>query len=195
MTELYLLRHGQTNWNVRRALQGRLDTPLNNTGIEQAQALAKRCKALRFDAVYTSPLQRARTTAHIVSGFEDAAMFKDDRLIEIAFGVWEGRVMSDIGDAFTPFFEAPDQYKPPEGGESFAVLCARTGRFLDDMKTRASGKRVLVVSHGAAIASMLMQVRGVPLAEAWAVPVHNCVPQTLSFENGRWEWKGETFPQ
>ncbi|MEG2393700.1 MAG: histidine phosphatase family protein [Ruthenibacterium sp.] len=181
-----MIRHGETDWNRRHALQGRLNTPLNANGIAQAQAAHEKMTGVRFDAVYASPLQRAVTTASIAAGVVPAKICKDARLTEIAFGVWEGLEMASLGDAFTPFFDAPEQYIPPENGEDFSALLLRTGEFLQMIQTQHAGECVLAASHGAATAALLLQVRGLPLTRFWATPVHNCQIFKLTAENGQW---------
>lgn len=185
-TEIYLIRHGETDWNRRRALQGRLNTPLNDTGIAQAREAAAKLAAagVQFDLVFSSPLQRALTTASIVSGIPISDIIQDDRILEIAFGSWEGREMSSIGAALTPFFEAPQNYVPPEGGESYDALLRRTREFLQMLQTQHVGKRILVASHGAATAAMLVYARKLSVEDLWSRPVKNCAVFKLEVKNG-----------
>src|SRR5699024_2329666 len=129
-TQLYLIRHGQTDWNLRAALQGRTDIPLNETGRRQAQEARQRLEGVRFDAVYSSPLSRAMETAALVSGWPMEKIRTDQRLIEIAFGPYEGKDTHTLGPAFAPFFADPASYQPPEGGESLNSVLERTADFL-----------------------------------------------------------------
>ena len=85
---VYIIRHGQTELNNRKVLQGRSDHPLNATGIAQAREAANRLKGVSFDAVYSSPLIRAIQTANIVA--PDVEPLVDDRLIEMEYGPYEG---------------------------------------------------------------------------------------------------------
>ena len=85
-TQLYLIRHGQTDWNLRAMLQGRTDIPLNETGRRQAMEAGERLAGVHFDAVYSSPLQRCRKLAEYC-GYP--APLLDDRLKELNFGDWE----------------------------------------------------------------------------------------------------------
>lgn len=142
---------------------------------------------VQFDTVYASPLQRAVTTASIVSGRTPSEITADERLIEIAFGEWEGREMATVGPALEPFFHAPHTYVPPQNGEEFASLLARTGAFLRMIASQYPGKRVLAVSHGAATAALLTQARGLPLSELWKTPVHNCQIFKVTAEDGVWD--------
>ena len=103
--KVYIVRHGQTDWNVQHKAQGRSDIPLNETGRRQAEELRDKIKDIKFDAVYASPLKRARETAEIATDGEYKIVF-DDRLMERSFGDFEGKEISswleatgyDIGD-------------------------------------------------------------------------------------------------
>ncbi|MEJ7828784.1 MAG: histidine phosphatase family protein, partial [Segetibacter sp.] len=90
MLNIYLLRHGETAWNADgNRYCGRTDLPLTKKGIQQAELVYRHLKDYTFEAVYSSPLQRAYTTAKIACG--DKEVIKDDRLIEADFGEWEGK--------------------------------------------------------------------------------------------------------
>ena len=91
--KVYIVRHGQTDWNVQHKAQGRSDIPLNETGRRQAEELRDKIKDIKFDAVYASPLKRARETAEIATDGEYKIVF-DDRLMERSFGDFEGKEIS-----------------------------------------------------------------------------------------------------
>ena len=85
--ELYIIRHGETDWNKEKRLQGRSDTELNEYGIELAEITADALKDVTFDRIYSSPLKRAYRTAEIIRLDRDIEIQTDDRLLEICFGV------------------------------------------------------------------------------------------------------------
>ena len=173
-TEIYVLRHGQTDWNRRGALQGQLDTPLNDAGLAQARDAAKLLAGLSFAAVYASPLRRARDTARLATGWAPGAIETDARLLEIAFGTWEGCESAALGERIRPFLEASEAYVPPAGGETFDELLARARAFLLDAGARHAGQRILAVSHGALMHAMLLALDDRPLATFWQPPLGNC---------------------
>ena len=84
--QIYIIRHGETDWNTKRLLQGATDIPLNQNGIEAARLTAEALKEIPFDEIYTSPLQRAVQTAEIMRGDRRIPIIKDERLKEISFG-------------------------------------------------------------------------------------------------------------
>ncbi len=101
---IYIVRHGQTDYNVEGRYGGRIDVPLNDTGIKQAQELHEKLKDIKFDLVYSSPLQRAIKTAEIIC---DNEIIKDDRIIERDNGELEGKLKTEI-DVF-PDFKDPNE--------------------------------------------------------------------------------------
>lgn len=191
-TELYVLRHGQTDWNKRGALQGQLNTALNAAGLQQAQQAQQRLAGLSFDAVYTSPLQRAAQTAHIVTADFPLSPVPDERLLEIGFGIWEGLDVASLGAAIQPFFDTPDAYCPPEGGETLDALLVRAKDFLADIRQRHAGQRVLAVSHSAFMHSLLLAQDDRPLSTFWTPRFGNCAILRFSGSDMRGEvlWHG-----
>lgn len=173
-TEIYVLRHGQTDWNRRGALQGQLDTPLNDAGLAQAAQAARQLTGLSFDAIYTSPLRRARDTARIACGASRTAIVPDARLLEIGFGVWEGKEIASLHPAVDAFLCASEGYVPPAGGETFASLLARANSFLLDAAARCPNGKVLAVSHGALMHAMLLCRDSRPLSTFWQPVFGNC---------------------
>ena len=135
---IYLIRHGETDWNTKRLLQGATDIPLNQNGIEVAQLTAEGLREVAFDLIFTSPLKRARETAEIIRGERKIPIIPDERLREISFGPYEGLCCQKDGwnipdPDFGNFFMNPGEYVPPEGGESIRHLCERTTEFLQEL--------------------------------------------------------------
>ena len=184
---LYLLRHGETDYNRRKALQGQLDKPLNETGRQQAREARRQLAGIQFDRVYVSPLHRARDTAMLATGLSEDQLTIEPQIIEINFGVWEGHNTDSLGAAFAPFFADPTAYHPPEGGESLEHLIQRVGGFLDRVSREYAGDHtILAVSHGAAIHAMITAALGTPLSQFWAESVGNCGFVVLHHDGERW---------
>lgn len=188
-TRLYLIRHGQTDWNLRAALQGRTDIPLNETGRAQAVAARGLLQDIAFDAVYSSPLSRAAETAMLTTGWPQERIRLDERLVEIAFGPWEGQESRTLGAAFAPFFTDPANYRPPQGGESMQSLMIRTGEFVAEMLARHAGQTVLAASHGAALHALLTCALKRPMSGFWAANIGNCCVAVLESDGGPFRLK------
>lgn len=175
---LYIMRHGKTEWNVNRKLQGRTDVPLNGIGRAMAEKAAKEYADVHFDICYCSPLSRAKETAEILLKGRNVPIVPDERLTEMSFGVCEGTEDS-FPAAEGPmklFFDNPPAYIPPAGAESFAELYARTGDFIEKVirPLIKRGKDVLIVGHGAMNSGIICQIKGLPLEKFWSVGIENC---------------------
>lgn len=159
--KLYLVRHGETDWNKERRIQGQADIPLNEFGRNLAKKTAFGLKNVPFAACYSSPLERAVETAQLILGGRDVPIFTDKRIEEMAFGEWEGKCCSKKGwelpESFRAFFHDPEHYEPAPSGESFAQVRTRTGDFLLWLagQKQYQEQNILIATHGAALAGML----------------------------------------
>ena len=137
---IYVVRHGETEWNAINKVLGRTDIPLNDRGIEQAEEIARSLKDIKIDVFLCSPLSRARQTADAISGETRMPYKTDDRLIEHDFGVFEGvnRFDAEYQKAKREYF-----VRYP-GGESFFDLAARVYPLIKELE----GKNALLVTHG-----------------------------------------------
>ena len=175
---LYIMRHGRTDWNNLKKLQGRTDIPLNDEGRQMAQKASVEYESVHFDECYCSPLVRAQETAEILLKGRNVPVTIDHRLSEMSFGIYEG-VENAYKNPDCPayvFFKDPEHYIPAEGGESFAELFARTGSFLREVvePELQAGKDILIVGHGAMNSSIICQVKKIPLSHFWDAGIENC---------------------
>jgi broad specificity phosphatase PhoE len=170
MGNIYLLRHGETDWNRERRLQGNLDVYLNKAGIGQARALAHRLEHLPIRAVLTSPLARARQTAAIISARRNWPVAVIDDLREIDHGVWTGRRLKTIERRHPGPF-AVWQLEPDrlilEGGERLRDAYCRATRFLSGLLKSALDGDVLVVGHGVTNSLVLCAAAGAAAGRIW----------------------------
>jgi broad specificity phosphatase PhoE len=149
MTELYLVRHGETEWNAARRIQGRTDIPLNDTGREQARQAAELLARRRWQGVYTSPLGRAHETARIIAerlGLDGVTDI--DALVERDYGEAEGMGFDEIEALYPEGVRAPGQ-------ETRDEVAARVVPALLQLAERHPGERLVIVSHGGAIRAVL----------------------------------------
>ena len=165
------MRHGKTDWNAKRKLQGCTDIPINDEGREMAIVASEEYKDVHFDVCYCSPLIRARETAELVLKGRNIPIIIDDRLREMGFGIYEGIENSfDIPDCpVNVLFFEPQNYKGVEGGETLDDVFKRTGEFLKEVvePDLAEGKDVLIIGHGAMNSTIVSQVRNYPREDLW----------------------------
>jgi 2,3-bisphosphoglycerate-dependent phosphoglycerate mutase len=150
--ELWLIRHGETDWNRENRAQGQLDVPLSKLGVEQARLLAARLKNVQFEALYSSDLSRALDTANAVARVLRQPVQTDERLREIHLGVAQGMSYLEM-KAQGLVRQRRDIHAPWEGGESQVQLMARASDAVLDI--RATHARVAVFTHGGTIRAAL----------------------------------------
>lgn len=187
--KLYMIRHGETAWNKERKLQGHADIPLNENGRTLAAVTGKALADISFDYVFSSPLKRAVETAELVLNGRKIPIRTDERIQEIGFGEYEGICINDesADPEFEKFFVAPEQYKPPKGGETLAHVRERTGAFLKELAENPEyqDKTILIATHGAAMKGLITNITGEPLSEYWRGGVHkNCAVSIVEYQNG-----------
>lgn len=184
-TDLVVLRHGQTQWNVERRFQGFSDVALNAKGIEQAQAAGRVLAGHGFDAVYSSPLRRALVTAELV--VPGADILVDDRLMEINVGSWAGLTWEQI-TSMLPSYESKYangiDFRRSPTGETLADVVARGLPAVEEIAERHAGQRVLIVSHGLLLNRVLHALLG--LEGRVLGGLGNAHYSELGFDHGAW---------
>jgi alpha-ribazole phosphatase len=170
-TGIYLIRHGETDWNVNGRWQGQADIPLNEKGKIQALEVAGKLKNSMCGAIYSSDLIRARQTAEVISKtLLISSIYYDSRLREIHQGLWEGLSIIEIREQYKVEFqrrqENPWLVSPP-GGETAQQVQERVTHLIDEIKSREAGKNVAVVTHGFVIAVILSHYQQIPVNRVW----------------------------
>lgn len=144
---LYVVRHGQTDWNIEGRIQGSTDIELNSTGIDQAKQTAELLKNINFDIIYSSPLKRTFETSKIINTYHNINIIKDNRIIERNFGDFEGtkNVLTDISE----FLDYKKNLNT-NNIESVKELFKRIENFLFDIYNnyKDTNSNILVVTHG-----------------------------------------------
>lgn len=187
---LCLVRHGETAWNAEHRLQGWTDIALNAKGERQAQALAHELRGLAFDAIVSSPLQRAWRTAQPVAAARPQVPFlADERLRERHHGDWQGLTRDEIARR-DPAQHALLQarcpgYQPPKG-ESVETFSARVAEALAALATAHAGRTVLAVAHGGVLDMVYRLATGQDLHSARRHPLPNAAINWLVADERGW---------
>lgn len=179
MTQLCLIRHGQTDWNLEGRYQGQSDVSLNENGFEQARSLIEKLKGKIFSAIYSSDLVRAQQTAEPIANMIGLTVQIEPRLREINQGKWEGVLVKDIRARYAKIWSQrtvdPANVRPP-GGETVGEVAVRVYAALDDIARLFPTESVLIVSHGLSIATAICHVRNIPVGQAYTVIPENVEP-------------------
>lgn len=184
-TKLYLIRHGETAWNVEQRCQGHTDIPLNAEGQAQAQKLGNAMRDVPLDAIYASDLRRALQTAEKIAKPRELKVEKRLDLRERAYGEWEGLTREQIADRY------PEQLNiRREGGiygiESFNDLQERVVRALTELAQNHRGDTFAAVSHGGTINAFLHWVTDGELGTGVTTIENTSVTQLTFPETGEW---------
>jgi glucosyl-3-phosphoglycerate phosphatase len=183
LVTLLLWRHGQTEWNLERRFQGQSDVGLNVTGMRQARQAALLIAALEPDAIYSSDLARAASTAEPLARLTGLPVSLDKDLRERHGGAWEGLTDQEIRQSY------PHEYQiwSPPGGEPTATVADRAaGAFERIADNMAGGSLTVVVSHGAAIGLGMSRLLGLPEQERVLGSLANCSWSVVGRRSGRW---------
>lgn len=181
--KLLLVRHGETDWNLSQRFQGHSDVPLNQVGCQQAMALANRLANQRTDCIYSSDLQRASTTAKIISNGK-IEIRTDSRLREINFGLWEGLTYHEIKEKYKDALSAweNDPYQnSPTHGETLEQLVKRVQSMLDKLCEKHKGQNILVVAHGGVLQTLICLALNLPPVMYWQFHLSPASLSEISF--------------
>ena len=181
--KLYIIRHGQTDWNVQGRIQGRQDIPLNAAGRSQAQMLAKGMEKRPVTAIYSSPQIRAMETAEAIAGPLGLTVKAVPQLMEIGYGDWEGRSAEDILTTDRELYESWWQHPAtvaPLGGETLNQVDARCKKAWERIKGEMKGDTA-VVAHGGTLAHFIVHLlEGRP--DAAEIVVGNASITTIEYD-------------
>ncbi|HEX5422321.1 MAG TPA: histidine phosphatase family protein [Candidatus Acidoferrales bacterium] len=185
---IYLVRHGETDWNTIRRLQGLRDIGLNSVGVMQAIKLGRRFRGLRISAIITSPLSRAKVTGMRIRGSQQVPVIAENDLREIDHGHWTGMTPLEIAQK-SPEEHAAWKYEPdsfrPSSGERLRGVYGRAGRVLARVLATDFRDDVVIVSHGVVNAVLLCAALARPLATIWEIPQPNASAYVLRMNRHR----------
>lgn len=159
---MIIVRHGESEWNLISRYQGQADTALSELGLRQAEALAQHLSDHHFDALYSSPLKRALHTAEAIARLHpDMTILRDDALMEIHHGEWQGKYANEVtaqySDGLREWREHPMRSQMP-GGESFSNVLKRTLNFKERVYAAHPDSTILVSTHDIIIKVLIADV-------------------------------------
>lgn len=154
---LYVVRHGQTEWNVLRKMQGSVDIPLNEKGIEQAKQTKENLEGVKFDMIFCSPLERAKQTAEVINSDRNLYIIFDDRLRERNYGEFEGTAKSSFN--YNDFWAYTKNLKYSKA-ENVQDFFKRIYGFIDELKFNYPDKSILIVCHAGVVKAIECYANG-----------------------------------
>jgi broad specificity phosphatase PhoE len=180
-TQLYLTRHGETEWNVVHRMQGFKDSPLTELGVRQAECLRTVMDTVAIDIMYSSPSPRAMRTAEIIRGGRTIPLETSEALKEMGFGIWEGRVHAEVQahypEQWIHFWHDPEMFSIKDS-ETYAQVQNRAIHFTQEVLQKHPGKSVLIVTHTIIIKIIMAYFESSDIKQLWKSPeIH---PTSLS---------------
>lgn len=191
MKTLYIVRHGETDWNKMGKYQGITDVPLNENGLNQAKACGNALKDVTFDRILSSDLSRALVTAETIRGDRTTPITVDKRLRELNFGDWEAMLFSDIEARWPGLIDEmylrPHLVKVPNG-ESFKDLQDRAWAGLEEFLNKNDEEETLLIAcHGGTIRTLLCKLLDISISHCWNFSQGNTAINRI-FYNGMGEY-------
>ena len=177
---IYIIRHGKTELNKAKVLQGRSNFPLNEEGIRQAREAAERLGDVSFSRVFSSPLTRAVQTAEILAPHIKPVI--DERLIEMDYGPYEGADLTHLPPEILTFFSDFVHNPAPDGMEQLSSVVERAGEFLEDIR-QISGD-ILISTHAIVMKGILEYLSPESKGRYWSKYIGNCGIYLATNSNG-----------
>ncbi|MBO9608669.1 MAG: histidine phosphatase family protein [Paenibacillaceae bacterium] len=172
-TNIFLVRHGETVWNVEHRMQGHQDSALTVLGVQQALWLGERLRDEPLHAVYSSSSDRAFRTAELITQHKEVKINPSDELKEISLGTWEGKTQSFLKnhfpDQFENFWGDPETYIS-DGGETFKEVEQRAIKKLSEILRSHDGENVLLVTHTVVVKLLMAYFEKRLLKDLWQPP-------------------------
>ncbi|MFC1915949.1 histidine phosphatase family protein [Chloroflexota bacterium] len=187
MTEIIIVRHGETEWNVNEIFRGRIDVGLNETGIRQAELLAEYLSTIKLEAIYSSPLKRVLQTAEIIAGYHKLNVNTTPDLIDFNFGDWQGLSHQEVRNKYKALYKTwinhPEQVRMP-AGESLDDVRERAMGLVKNTIDRYKGT-VVLVSHRVVNKVLICALLELDNSHFWKVKQDTCGITTFTYENGQ----------
>ena len=181
--KIWIARHGQTDLNKKKMMQGRTDCPLNEKGLEQARQSRRNIGDIHFDAVYASPLKRAQQTAAIIGNVDISEIIVDPRIIETDFGVYEKRRYYAMGLPMTFYWALPKIFPVPPTVERIESMKERATSFLCEVESK-DYENVLVACHGGIMRALCGYLDEAPDGLRWK-RMKNCEIRVYEYKDGK----------
>lgn len=189
MSKVYLVRHGQTAWNVGEIFRGRADIPLDETGKQEVHLAGEALKDETLHAVYSSPLSRSIETAENIAKFHNIPVTPFDAIIDISYGEWEGLENQEVKKKY-PELHALWQREPHKikfpGGESLDEVRFRTVKGLEDLLAKHENENFVLVAHRVPNKVICCALLGLDNSHFWRIQQDTASTNLFIYRDGQW---------
>jgi broad specificity phosphatase PhoE len=189
MTKVYVVRHGQTAWNLEEVFRGRMDIPLDETGKKEVHLAGEALKYETLHAIYSSPLSRSMETAENIAKFQDIQVTPLEAIIDISYGEWEGvsliEVQKKYPDLYGLWLQEPHSITFP-GGESLEQVRVRTRNAIDDLLEKHENENIALVAHRVPNKVICCSLLGIDNSNFWRIQQDTASTNLFVYKDGQW---------
>ena len=189
MSKVYLVRHGQTAWNVGEIFRGRADIPLDETGKQEVHLAGEALKDETLHAIYSSPLSRSIETAENIAKFHDIPVTPFDAIIDISYGEWEGLENQEVKEKYPElhslWHREPHKIKFP-GGESLEEVRIRTMTGLEGLLLQHKDENFVLVAHRVPNKVICCALLGLDNSHFWRIQQDTASTNLFIYKDGQW---------
>jgi broad specificity phosphatase PhoE len=189
VSKVYLVRHGQTAWNVGEIFRGRADIPLDETGKQEVHLAGEALKNEALHAVYSSPLSRSMETAENIAKFHNIPVTPFDAIIDISYGEWEGLENQEVKEKY-PELHALWQREPHKikfpGGESLDEVRFRTMKGVEDLLAKHKDENFVLVAHRVPNKVICCALLGLDNSHFWRIQQDTASTNLFIYRDGQW---------
>jgi broad specificity phosphatase PhoE len=189
MTKVYLVRHGQTAWNLEEVFRGRADIPLDETGKNEVHLAGEALKDETLHAIYSSPLSRSMETAENIAKFQNIPVTPFDSIIDISYGEWEGKSLKEVQEKFPDLYalwlEEPHKVNFP-AGESLDEVRSRSMEAVENLVAKHKNENIALVAHRVPNKVICCALLGIDNSNFWRIQQDTASTNLFTYKDGQW---------
>jgi len=189
MTKVYLVRHGQTAWNLEEVFRGRADIPLDETGRKEVHLAGEALKDETLHAIYSSPLSRSMETAENIAKFQNIPVTPFDAIIDISYGEWEGKILKEVQEKFPDLYalwlREPHKVSFP-AGESLDEVRSRAMEAVENLVAKHKNENIALVAHRALNKVICCALLGIDNSNFWRIQQDTASTNLFTYKDGQW---------
>ena len=187
--KVYLVRHGQTAWNLKEVFRGRMDIPLDETGKKEVHLAGEAIKDETLHAIYSSPLSRSMETAENIAKFQNIEVTPLEAIIDISYGEWEGvsreEVQKKYPDLYDLWLKAPQKVTFPNG-ESLEAVRMRTMEAIENLLEKHPNENIALVAHRVPNKVICCSLIGIDISNFWRIQQDTASTNLFKYKDGQW---------